>query len=140
WFHDMLLQRADDGPIDLNADELSQRLKALFLVVMGGAGENDGYNALVLTGGLMWRDVALIRAVSRFLQQARVPFSQDYMWATLRKHHAVAADIVALFHARFDPRSDAAVDRAAKEQMIVARIETALENVQSLDEDRIVRR
>jgi glutamate dehydrogenase len=140
WFHDMLLQRADDGPIVLDADELSQRLKALFLVVMGGAGENDGYNALVLTGGLMWRDVALIRAVSRFLQQARVPFSQDYMWATLRKHHAIAADIVALFHARFDPRPDAAADRAAKEQTIVARIETALEKVQSLDEDRIVRR
>jgi len=142
WFHDMLLQRADGAEVDLDDEtaRLKQRLEATFLVVMGGAGDNDGYNALVLTGGLMWRDVALIRTISRFLQQARVPFSQDYMWTTLRKHHAIAADIVALFHARFDPRPEAAANRAEKEQAVAARIEKALEAVQSLDEDRILRR
>ena len=40
--------------------------------------------------GLGWRDVALIRALSRFLRQIRVPYSQDYMWTTLRKHAAIA--------------------------------------------------
>ena len=39
----------------------------------------NGYNALVLIAGLMWRDVALLRTVSRFLRQVLVPFSQDYM-------------------------------------------------------------
>ena len=82
---------------------LAQRLQACFLVVMRGRAENDGYNALVLEAGLPWRDVALIRTISRFLRQVRVPYSQDYMWATLRKHAAIAAEIVALFHARFDP-------------------------------------
>ena len=71
---------------------------------MRGVAENDGYNALVLAAGLGWRDVALIRTISRFLRQIRVPYSQDYMWATLRKHAALAAKIVELFHARFDPR------------------------------------
>jgi glutamate dehydrogenase len=107
---------------------------------MNGMAENDGYNALVLVGGLMWRDVALIRAISRFLQQARVPFSQDYMWTTLRKHHAIAADLAALFHARFDPRAEAAKDRVTKEKNIIRKIEEALQKVQSLDEDRILRR
>ena len=55
---------------------------------MGKKAESDGYNALVLASGLGWRDVALIRAVSRFLRQIRVPYSQDYMWATLRKYPA----------------------------------------------------
>ncbi len=55
---------------------------------MTGSAENDGYNALVLHGGLMWREVALIRAISRFLRQIRVPYSQDYMWATLVKQVA----------------------------------------------------
>ncbi|HWM83070.1 MAG TPA: NAD-glutamate dehydrogenase [Pseudolabrys sp.] len=142
WLHDMLLQSADGAPVDLDdpAQKLKPRLETAFLVVMGGTGENDGYNALVLSGGLMWRDVALLRIISRFLQQARVPFSQDYMWATLRKHHAIAADIVALFHARFDPRPPTAADRATTEQAIAARIEAALDKVQSLDEDRILRR
>ena len=141
WLHDMLLNSADGAPVDLDdpAPRLKARLESTFLAVMDGAAEDDGYNGLVLSGGLTWRDVALIRTLSRFLQQARVPFSQDYMWTTLRKHHAIAADLVALFHARFDPHA-AAEDRAVKEQAIAARIEAALERVQSLDEDRIVRR
>jgi glutamate dehydrogenase len=62
------------------------------------------------------------------------------MWTTLRKHPAAAADLAALFHARFDPRGEAAKDREAKQKEIIARIEASLEKVQSLDEDRILRR
>ena len=136
WFHDMLLTRADDGMIDLGAGKA--RLEATFLMVMRGAAENDGYNALTLHGGLGWRDVALIRTLSRFLRQIRVPYSQDYMWATLVKHAVIAARIVELFHARFDPRAEAG--RAGKPDAIVASIEEDLQKVESLDEDRILRR
>ncbi|HEY6602019.1 MAG TPA: NAD-glutamate dehydrogenase [Xanthobacteraceae bacterium] len=139
WFHDMLLERADGLDVDLEAHKHS--LEAAFLVVMRGGAENDGYNALVLTAGLMWRDVALIRTISRFLRQIRVPYSQGYMWATLIKHASIAADLVRLFAARFDPRLDASADeRKAREAKIAARIESALRGVESLDEDRILRR
>ncbi len=137
WMHDMLLKRSDDGAVDLS--EAKARLEAAFLMIMRGGAENDGYNALTLAGGLGWRDVALVRTLSRFLRQIRVPFSQDYMWATLTKHAGIAADIVELFHARFDPRPEAAKDRNAREKAIAARIEEALQGVESLDEDRILR-
>jgi glutamate dehydrogenase len=55
----------------------------------------------------------LIRTISRFLRQIRVPYSQDYMWATLRKHAGLATKIVELFHARFDPRSESFRDASA---------------------------
>ncbi|MGI8525229.1 MAG: NAD-glutamate dehydrogenase domain-containing protein, partial [Pseudolabrys sp.] len=135
WFHDMLLERNDDTPIDLGGAK--QHLESAFLMVMRGIAENDGYNALVLAAGLMWRDVALIRTLSRFLRQIRLPYSQDYMWATLLKHAGIAADIVALFHARFDPSKQS--DHEAREKEIGGRIEESLEKVDSLDEDRIVR-
>jgi glutamate dehydrogenase len=139
WFHDMLLQRVDDGAIDL--DKLKQPLEACFLVTMRGVAENDGYNALVLAAGLMWRDVALIRAISRYLRQIRVAYSQEYMWGTLRKHAAFAARIVQLFHLRFDPRPELAMDERERQQAaLVGEIETALNAVESLDEDRILRR
>jgi glutamate dehydrogenase len=139
WFHDMLLERADGRPVDLEANK--RALEAAFLVVMRGLAENDGYNALVLAGGMMWRDVALIRTLSRFLRQIRVPYSQDYMWATLVKQAPIAANIVRLFQARFDPRSDTSADaRRAHEAEIAAAIEAALQKVESLDEDRILRR
>ena len=138
WFHDMELEGAAGEPIDLSASE--SRLQACFLVVMAQSAENDGYNALVLAAGLGWREVALIRAISRFLRQLQVAYSQDYMWTTLRKHAAVAAQIVDLFRARFDPRSALpAQQRAAREKEILSAIETALQAVDSLDEDRIIR-
>jgi glutamate dehydrogenase len=138
WFHDMELESASGQPIDLSA--LEDRLEACFLVVMGKRAESDGYNALVLATGLGWREVALIRTISRFLRQIRVPYSQDYMWTTLRKHPAIAAQFVALFHARFDPHLGVTTEqRAAREAELAAAVEGALQAVESLDEDRILR-
>jgi glutamate dehydrogenase len=138
WFHDMELESASGQPIDLSAFEA--RLEACFIVVMTGRAENDGYNALVLAVGLGWRDVALIRTLSRFLRQIRVAYSQDYMWTTLRKHAGIAAQIVDLFRARFDPHLGLSQDeRAARQTEITSAIETALQAVASLDEDRILR-
>ncbi len=139
WFHDMELEGASGQPIDLAA--LEARLEACFLVVMARKAESDGYNALVLGAGLGWRDVALIRTVSRFLRQIRVPYSQDYMWATLRKYPGIAAQIVGLFRIRFDPHLQVAThERAAREAAAGAEIEAALAAVEGLDEDRILRR
>ena len=62
------------------------------------------------------------------------------MWATLTRHGAIAADMLRLFHARFDPHlKDAADARAARAAVVTAAIETALQQVESLDEDRILR-
>jgi glutamate dehydrogenase len=138
FLHDMVLERADGGAIDL--DRLRQPLESCFLVVMTGVAEDDGYNALVLGAGLYWRDVALVRAISRFLRQVQVPFSQDYMWKTLYRHAAIAARIVALFQIRFDPRLEISMEeRGHHEAEVAAEIETALGKVESLDEDRILR-
>jgi len=139
WFHDMTLESALGQPFDLDA--LRQKIEACFLAVMAGRAESDGYNALTLATGLVWRDVAVIRTLSRFLRQVRVPFSQDYMWTTLRKHAGIAAQIVTLFHTRFDPHLGVPADeRAAREAAATAAIEAALQAVDSLDEDRILRR
>src|SRR6266516_4424597 len=109
--------------------------------MLRASAENDGYNALVLAAGVPWRDVALVRAISRFLRQVRIAYSQDYLWATLRKHAGIAAKIVQLFHARFDPRLVISADERARRQAeIQAGIESALQGVESLDEDRILRR
>src|SRR4051812_4780254 len=138
WLHDMLLERADGTEIDLEA--LKGRLEAAFMAVMRGRAENDGYNALVLTAGLQGRDVALVRTISRYLRQVRIAYSQDYMWATLRKHTGIAARIVALFHLRFDPRVEATKEeRGERQTALAAEIDTALGAVESLDEDRILR-
>ena len=139
WFHDMTLESALGADFDLAG--LRDALQSCFLAVMGKRAESDGYNALVLATGLGWRDVALMRTISRFLRQIRVPYSQDYMWTTLRKYPAIAARIVSLFQTRFDPHLAVPPDeRTAREVAVAAGIETDLQAVESLDEDRILRR
>ena len=139
WLHDMMLECATP-PLG-SVIELKGRLETAFINVMQGVAENDGYNALVLAAGLGWRDIALVRTISRYLRQIRIPFSQDYMWATLVKHSGIAEKIVALFYSRFAIEADVTSEaRGEESRRILGEIEEALTKVTSLDEDRILRR
>jgi glutamate dehydrogenase len=139
WLHDMTLERVSGGAIEL--DKVGGKLTALSSALSRVQAENDGYNALVLEANLDWRDVAMLRTLSRYLRQALIPFSQDYMWGVLAKHSAIASLVVELFHARFRPDDALSADsRGEKEADVLARIEEALGQVESLDEDRILRR
>jgi glutamate dehydrogenase len=140
WLHDMTIDANDGQPIVIGT-AFNHRLEASIMAVVGGRAESDGYNALILRTALGWREISAIRALSRYLRQIRAPFSQDYMWETLRKNAAITARIVALFQARFDPRLvTTAAERSARETAILAEIEQQLTSVVSLDQDRILRR
>ena len=53
--------------------------------------------------GLAWRDAALMRGLARYLQQATIRYTQDYMAQALARHPELAAALITLFFARFDP-------------------------------------
>src|SRR6185312_3789895 len=78
------------------------------------------------------------RVLFRSLKQAGFTFSQAYIEQTLAAHPSIAAMLVALFHARFDPARGAG--RPANEARIVEEIRAALNGVSNADEDRILRR
>ncbi|NEV00597.1 NAD-glutamate dehydrogenase, partial [Bradyrhizobium uaiense] len=140
WLHDMTIETSDGQPIEITP-EFSHRLEASIMAVVTDRAESDGYNGLILRTALSWREVSTIRALSRYLHQIRAPFTQDYMWETLRKNAAITATLVALFQTRLDPRlilTDA--ERSARETALLAEIEEQLKSVASLDEDRILRR
>jgi glutamate dehydrogenase len=137
WLHDMEIERASGAAIDVPAIEPS--IEAALLALLRGLAESDGFNRLVLEVGVDWRDASLLRSFGRYMQQIRVPYGQDYLAAALTRYGAIAAHIVALFYARFDPHLDQA-DRTARQDAIRAEIETALAGVASLDDDRILRR
>ncbi|MEM6384329.1 MAG: NAD-glutamate dehydrogenase [Pseudomonadota bacterium] len=137
WIHDILLERANGEAIDL--ETLSEPLKAGFLAVWQGHAENDGFNTLIASANLGWRDVAMMRALARYLRQARLAFSADYVWTTLIKHEAITVGLVDLFHARLDPNRTE-TERDQQSEKISAVIRMALDEVSSLDEDTILRR
>ncbi|MEM8813648.1 MAG: NAD-glutamate dehydrogenase domain-containing protein, partial [Pseudomonadota bacterium] len=136
YLHDMTLARADGETVDLDKDR--ERLVDLFMAVWERRAENDGFNALAIKAGLSWREIAILRALSLYLRQVRIPYSQDYMWGTLTRFPHIATMLSDLFRERFDP--DFAGDRDVQSAAVQANIETELEAVSSLDDDRIIRR
>ncbi len=125
----------------LPLEALKDPFERAFIAIWTGLAESDGLNRLVLRANLGWRDVSILRTIARFLRQAAIAFSQEYMEDALGNNPAIANAIVKLFHARLDPRNHME-EKARKEvaAAIRAEIEQALEAVTSLDEDRILRR
>src|SRR3954452_7163261 len=136
WLHDMALERAAGGALDIGAIE--GPIEATILALFRGLAESDAFNKLVLEAELGWRDVAMVRAFGRYLRQIRLACGQDYLAATLARHGAIARKIVELFYARFDPRG--ADQRAEAEARVRAEIEGMRQAVESLEDDRILRR
>ena len=132
WIHDFGL-RFEPGALD--TDEARRSFQEAFARVWSGDNENDGFNRLVLFAGLKWRDVTVLRAYSKYLRQTETRYSLAYVQDALVDHPAVTRRLQALFHARFDPNSGDP-DRAEE---LVTEIEQELEQVTSLDEDRILR-
>ena len=128
----------EDVDIEIDVNEIKHSFQEAFAQVWHGRMENDGFNRLILSARLNWRDVVMLRAYSKYLLQTRVPFSQEYMQQTLANHSNIVSQLVALFHHRFDPNISATRDKHVN--ALTTAVEEGLENVSSLDEDRILRR
>ena len=118
-------------------ESLPQRFCETFLAAWAGEIESDGFNALVVHGGLNARNVAIIRAYSAYLRQSGTPFSQGYLQQVMRTNVGIVQLVLSLFQARFDPAF--ADDRESAEVELVGQIHDALDAVASLDHDRIMR-
>jgi glutamate dehydrogenase len=142
WIHDFGLLSNSGKAIDIEAAR--EQFHETFARVWREEIENDGFNRLVVSAGLRWRDVVVLRAYSKYLRQAGIAFSPDYMENTLAGNPEIAARLVDYFHLRFDPAGNKNAaeiknrDRAAKR--VVAKIAALLDQVANLDEDRILRR
>lgn len=111
--------------------------------VWDGFNESDGFNALVLGASLTWRQATVLRAYAKYMRQGNSPFALDYIEDALCGNVDIARLLVQLFEARFDPALgglDANSEmRTARAEDVEARIGRALEDVASLDQDRILR-
>jgi glutamate dehydrogenase len=134
------VETQDKSAVDLV--EAGPRLAETLDHLWSGALENDGLNRLVLKAGLAWREIVVLRTYTKYLRQAGIPFSQDYMERALTAYPAIARGAVDLFKARFDPALGAAdaPERTKRLEEIEAKLTADLEGVTTLDEDRILRR
>ncbi|MGO0575152.1 NAD-glutamate dehydrogenase [Ornithinimicrobium panacihumi] len=128
---------AGDG--SASEEEVARSFEDAFTAVWGGQAESDTLNSLVLSAGLEWRQVVILRTLARYVRQVGA-FSLDYIEEALVANPGIAHQLIDLFRQRFDP--DLEVDeggRKAGVEEIVSGIKAALDEVSSLDQDRILR-
>lgn len=137
--YDFGLRAANEGfwGTEQDAAQVRERFQDAYLAVVDGRAQSDGLGALVLRSGLNWRQVAMLRSITKYLQQIDFGRSQRFVEQTLTTNVDLTRALVALFEARFDPTY--AEDHTAGQEVIVERIEQGLADVSSLDEEKVLR-
>ncbi len=116
------------------------RFQDALRAVWDGFNEIDGFNRLVLDAGLTWRQATVLRAYAKYMRQGNSPFAQDYIEDALAGNVDITRLLVTMFETRFDPAADHDdVTRQLAQAEVEKRILHALDDVASLDHDRILR-
>ncbi|MEM9014234.1 MAG: NAD-glutamate dehydrogenase [Pseudomonadota bacterium] len=139
WIHDFLMRDAQEREVKF--EEIRDEFEVALTKILKGRTEDDGFNALILASALNWREVAVMRAVAKYCIQTRIQYSQQYIEEALSKYPLITRKLIAVFHARFNP--EAAENLKEREKAVAMNIQDVIDSladVQSLDDDRIIRR
>jgi glutamate dehydrogenase len=135
WIIDFRLD--SETEFDLGNTALRVQFQESFIRTYYGELEDDRFNQLILRASLSYHQVTLLRALCKYLLQLGVPFSQHYIELALCRNPQICHQLLALFSARFDPQAPPGSKALA--HLLAADILAALEAVDNLDEDRILR-
>ncbi|MBP9691805.1 MAG: NAD-glutamate dehydrogenase [Alphaproteobacteria bacterium] len=134
WIHDFEAQTQEGDLVEL--DHISDNFLEGFSRIWRGEVENDGFNRLIIRANFGWQECQLIRAYAKYIRQLQVTFSQAYIEEVLAKYPLICQLMLKLFSCQFSPEVKEDRERAREE--ILNRIKSHMENVDSLDEDRIL--
>jgi len=137
WIHDFAMETREGNAVEL--ETVRPLFQDAFGLIWDGEIEDDGFNRLVIGANLTGRQVTLLRAIAKYLRQARIQYSQDAMEDTLAHNADAAGLVVDAFASRFDPEVDEN-ERMERQDAIGEAFERFLDGVSNLDEDRILRR
>jgi glutamate dehydrogenase len=119
----------------INLEEVKDNFEVALQKVVSGEIENDPLNKLVIYAKMNWRDVALVRAYTRYMRQAGLKLGLPFFMEALTSQAKLSSLLVELFHEYFDPK----LKKRAPEKVLAA-IDAELANVTNLNEDRVIRR
>ena len=122
------------GRNQLDLDRCGLRVVAAIEAGLGGEIEPDSLDQLIVLTGLSHHQVRLLRAYRTYRRRVSTGFTVGYVNSALTAHPHIAEQLVTLFEARFDPEQE-----SIPTDEIANRILGDLEDVASLDEDRILR-
>ncbi len=136
WIHDFLMERASNGAMPALGD-IKAVFEEAFSKIWLGEMENDGLNKLVIRATMNWRQITILRMYIRYLRQMGLLYSREYIEAAIAGNPRIATSITRLFLSLFDPALNGENETYAAGHAV--EIDHALEKVESLDQDRILR-
>ncbi|MDX6729071.1 MAG: glutamate dehydrogenase [Baekduia sp.] len=126
---------AEDAPLDLDA--CAARVAEALEAIWSGATESDSLDRLVVSAGLRWPQVQVLRAYRRYRQRIGSRYTESFQNDVIAANGPLTGKLIRLFELRFatDERGG---DDAAQEALRAEILED-LDDVELLDHDRILR-
>lgn len=132
FIHDFGVLDADG--LQLDVEQVSDRISTAIESVLAGETETDSLNRLLVSTGLSHDELAILRAYRSYWLLLGSTFSSHYVDDTFAAHPELAEMLIRLFQARFSTD-----DKSNEEPGLVKQVKKAINAVESLDEDRILR-
>lgn len=130
---DFTLHHYSNNPFKIDRDK--HLFQESFNMIWRKKISNDCFNKLVLSSQLNYRDVLLIRTITKYLNQINFTITEAYIINTLYKHPEISSKLVKMFVYKFHPR----LKSKTKLSSIEKNINEYINKVRLLDEDRVIR-
>ncbi|WP_320669679.1 NAD-glutamate dehydrogenase domain-containing protein [Patulibacter defluvii] len=137
WIQDFGVLGPDGRPLDL--DDCGDRVAAAITAAWRQETESDSLNRLVVVTPMGHERLEVLRAYRRYRQRIGSRFTEGYQNDVIVQHAAITEKLVRLFELRFGADDPAAPRDEAAEQALKEEILHDLDDVPSLDHDRILR-
>ena len=142
WLHVFALQYnpcdASRGKLDIAT--VAPAFEEAFRQVWEGNAESDLFNRLIFSIDADWRSIAMLRGYSRYMKQINLHYTRPFVATTLATHSTITDVLAQLFDLRFNPANTESGELMALEcELLETAIIEGLENVDNLNEDKIIR-
>lgn len=119
-------------PAAIAPEAVESRLADAFRRIWTGTTDSDRLNALLLTTALDIGEIAVLRALGKYIIQAGAPYNYEQICAALNANPDAAAALIAAFHAKMRPQASDATAAFSE-------LQNRLQQVQSAEHEAILR-
>jgi glutamate dehydrogenase len=130
--HDFGVLGPDGRCLDVGA--CGDRVAAALTAALTGEAETDGLSRLLVLADVDHHEINILRAYRSYWHLVNPAFSKTHVADAFATHPGFAGDLVHLFGLRFGPEADEKQEAALRASLL-----ERLEEVESLDDDRILR-
>ncbi|WP_342270705.1 NAD-glutamate dehydrogenase [Rickettsia endosymbiont of Orchestes rusci] len=101
WVYNFIL--TSSVPVKDDITELKINVEEALDKMTSGLLANDSLSKLIVLAGFNWKQVKLIKALTRYLHQTGFMYGKGYVQLTLIKHPVYTRMLVGLFNIKFNP-------------------------------------